>query len=390
MSRFDQVIDRHGTGSLKWDGAKMRGVSENAIPMWVADMEFQVPDPVARALEASVRHGIFGYSITNGDYEKAVCSWFLDRFHVELKPEWIVKTPGIVFAINAAICAYTAPGDGVLIQEPVYYPFAASIRNNQRRVINNELVYHNGVYSIDFADFEEKIVKEQVKLFILCSPHNPVGRVWSKEELNRMAEICLKHHVFVVSDEIHCDFTTDKYPHTVFAGLSAQIAQNCMVCTSPSKTFNIAGLQISNIFVPNENRRDALKKAIARTGYDESNAMGLVACKAAYENGAGWLDELKEYLADNLAYVREFIKTRLPELRLVEPQGTYLLWVDCSGLHMTDEELDRFMKDRAGLWLDGGSMFGKASGQFQRFNIACPKSLLQKAFEQLADAVKNR
>lgn len=390
MSRFDQVIDRHGTGSLKWDGAKMRGVSEKAIPMWVADMEFQIPDPVAQALEASVKHGIFGYSIPDEAYGESVCRWFSDRFHVDLKPEWIVKTPGIVFAINAAICAYTAPGDGVLIQEPVYYPFAKSIQNNQRRVVNNELVYHNGVYSVDFADFEEKIIKEQVKLFILCSPHNPVGRVWSREELMRMAEICLKHHVFVVSDEIHCDFTTKKYPHTVFAGLSEQIAQNCMVCTSPSKTFNIAGLQISNIFVPNPNRREALEKAIARTGYDESNAMGLIACKAAYEGGAGWVDELKEYLAGNLAFVREFIKTRLPQLRLVEPQGTYLLWVDCSGLHMTDDELNYFIKEKAGLWLDGGSMFGKASGQFQRFNIACPKSLLEKAFEQLAHAVRNR
>lgn len=390
MSRFDEVIDRHGTGSIKWDGAKMRGVPEQAIPMWVADMDFRVADPVAEALTNSVKHGIFGYTNTDGAYEESVCRWFFDRFHVTMRPEWIVKTPGIVFAINAAICAYTTPGDGVLIQEPVYYPFAQSILRNHRKVVNNELVYHNGVYSIDFADFEEKIVSEQVKLFILCSPHNPVGRVWSREELNRMAEICIRHHVFIVSDEIHCDFTTEKYPHTVFAGLSKQAAGNCMVCTSPSKTFNLAGLQISNIFVPDENRRAALKKAIARTGYDECNVMGLVACKAAYDQGAEWLDELKEYLAGNLAYVRAFLKERLPQLHLVEPQGTYLIWIDFSALHMTDEELDRFIVEKAGLWLDGGRMFGKASGQFQRFNIACPRSLLQQAFEQLADAVAVR
>ncbi len=389
MSRFDEIIDRCGTGSVKWDMAKKFGVSEQALPMWVADMDFRTPDPVREALNRVVEHGIFGYTDTDGAYEQSVCRWFSERFGACLNPEWIVKTPGIVFAINAAICAYTAPGDGVLIQEPVYYPFAQSILRNQRRVVNSELVYHNGVYSIDFADFEEKIVSEQVKLFILCSPHNPVGRVWSREELSRMAEICLKHRVFVISDEIHCDFTTERNKHTIFSELSEQVADNCMVCTSPSKTFNLAGLQISNIFVPDKNRRDALRKAIERTGYDECNLMGIAACKAAYDGGAEWLDELKEYLAGNLAYVREFLKTRLPQLRLVEPQATYLVWIDCSRLALTGEELDRFMVEKAGLWLDGGSMFGKASGQFQRFNIACPRSILEKAFEQLANAIED-
>jgi len=390
MSRFDEVIDRRGTGSVKWDMAKQFGMPEHVLPMWVADMDFRSPECVRDALYRVAEHGIWGYTQTDGEYERVVCDWFYRRYGAALRPEWIVKSPGIVFAVNAAICAYTAPGDAVLIQEPVYYPFAQSILKNQRRVVNNELVYHNGVYSVDFADFEEKIVSEQVKMFILCSPHNPVGRVWSRDELERMAEICLKHRVFVVSDEIHCDFTAPRYKHVMFTELSEQAAGNCMVCTSPSKTFNLAGLQISNIFIPDKNRREALKRAIERTGYDECNLMGIAACKAAYEGGAEWLTELQEYLAGNLAYVRNFLKERLPQLRLVEPQATYLVWIDCSRLNLTDEELETFIVDKAGLWLDGGRMFGASSGQFQRFNIACPRSVLQKAFEQLAEAIEAR
>lgn len=387
MSRFDEVIDRHGTGSLKWDANKNRHVPESAISMWVADMDFRVPDPVAEALHKAVTHGIFGYSDVDEEYAPVVCKWFEESFGASVEPEWIVRTPGVVFAINAAIHAYTMPGDGVLIQKPVYYPFAASIIRNNRKVVNNELIYHNGVYSIDFTDFEEKIVSQQVKLFILCSPHNPVGRVWSREELSKMAEICIRHHVFVVSDEIHCDFTGNRFQHIMFQTLSEQAAKNCIVCTSPSKTFNLAGLQISNIFVPDENRREALRKEIAATGYDESNLMGIVACKAAYQGGREWLSELKEYLLGNLDYVRSFLKERLPMLHLVEPQGTYLIWIDFSELSMSDAELKRFIIHEAGLWLDGGSMFGEKSGQFQRFNIACPRKTLKKAFEQLADAV---
>lgn len=387
MSRFDERIDRHGTNSLKWDAAEKRHIPTDAIPMWVADMDFRAPDEVLQALTDAVKHGIFGYSDTDDAYAKAVCDWFKKRFHADLRAEWIVKTPGIVFAINAAIRAFTKPGESVLIQEPVYYPFARSIKNNDRRIVNNELVYRDGTYTINFEELETLIIKEEVKLMILCSPHNPVGRVWTKEELLQIADICLRHQVFIVSDEIHCDFTGERFPHTVFSTLSEQAADNCMVCTSPSKTFNLAGLQISNNFVPNESRRIAFAREVAKTGYDECNLMGIVACRAAYQSGEPWLDELKTYLEGNIDYVRGFLREHLPMLKLVEPQGTYLLWVDCSGLSLSDTELNRFIAEKAGLWLDGGSMFGKASGQFQRFNIACPRSLLEEALEKLAKAV---
>ena len=385
MSRFDEIVDRHGTGSIKW-GTNVN-VAGEVIPMWVADMDFRVPDPVREALLSVVSHGIYGYTDVDEEYETIVCRWFQEHFEANLKREWIVRTPGVVFAINAAICAFTSPGDGVLIQQPVYYPFAQSIARNNRKIVNNELVYHDGVYSIDFEDFEEKILKEQVKLFILCSPHNPVGRVWSVEELQRIADICLRHHVFVISDEIHCDFTGKNDKHTMFCSLSEKVARNCMVCTSPSKTFNMAGLQISNIFIPDEYRREALMNAIAKTGYEESNIMGIAACKAAYQYGDTWLTELKEYLAENLEYIRCYLKEKLPMLQLVEPQGTYLVWIDFSALGLSDAELDEFIMKKAGLWLDGGRMFSESCGQFQRINIACPRKLVEKAFAQLEKAI---
>lgn len=387
MSEFDEVVNRKGTMSLKWDAAHLRDVPEDAFPMWVADMDFRTPEPVRRALIKEAEHGIFGYSVPEDDFNITVAKWFNSRFNVNLSPEWIVRTPGVVFAINMAIMAFTSPGDAVMIQQPVYYPFASSIINNNRRLVNNELVYHGGVYSVDFEDFEKKIEEEDVRLFILCSPHNPVGRVWSREELVKMTQILIKHHVFIISDEIHCDFTGDKYPHTMLPSLSEEVAQNCMLCTSPSKTFNLAGLQLSNIFIPSKARREIFRKTLEKTGYDESPVMGLVACRAAYEEGGEWVLELKNYINSNIDFVRNFIKDKLPMLHLVEPQGTYLIWIDFSLLGMTDEELDSFIKEKARLWLDGGKMFGDRSGQFQRFNLACPKSCVESAFVRLYEAV---
>jgi len=359
------------------------------LPLWVADMDFTTPDEVKEAMMRGVQHGIYGYSETKQEYFDSVYHWFKDRFQWEPKREWLVKTPGVVFAIATAVRAFTKEGDAVLIQKPVYYPFTEVIQANHRKLVNNPLVYRNGEYHIDFVDFEEKIIDNGVKLFILCSPHNPVGRVWTKEELIQLGEICIKHGVIIISDEIHADFTYQGYQHNIFASLKSEFLNCSIVCTAPSKTFNLAGLQVSNIFIADRKIRHAYKEEINRTGYSQLNTMGLIACQAAYQYGAPWLDELKDYLQDNLIFIRSFLKDRLPKVKLVEPQGTYLLWLDFTGYGLSEEELENLVISKAKLWLDGGTMFGKEGEGFQRMNIACPRSIIEKALLQLEEAFKN-
>ena len=388
MNKFDEIIDRHNTNSEKYDFTVERGKPADILPLWVADMDFRAPEEVLDALHQAVSHGIFGYSEVKSDYYEVIANWFTRYFQWTPKEEWLIKTPGVVFAINAAIRGLTKENDAILIQTPVYYPFGNSVIQNNRKLVKNELVYQNGHYEIDFTDFEKKIADNQVKMFILCSPHNPVGRVWTKEELGKIAEICTRYQVLVVSDEIHCDFTYEGNPHTVFADISKEMEEQCVICTAPSKTFNLAGLQTSNIFIPNAELREKVKEAIiCGTGYAEINILGLVACKAAYEKGDRWLGELKEYLKGNLDFVRDFLATRIPQIHLVEPEGTYLIWLDCSALGLTDAELEDFIVNKAKLWLDGGNMFGEHCGQFERVNMTCPRSVLQKALEQLEAAV---
>ncbi|MGN0507137.1 MAG: MalY/PatB family protein [Lachnospiraceae bacterium] len=387
---FDRIVDRRNTNSLKYDFATERKQRDDLLPLWVADMDFQLPEEILNELHRAVSHGIFGYSDAKEDYYLALSKWFLDHFSWEPKREWVVRTPGVVFAIATAIRAFTEPGDSVLIEQPVYYPFANCIIKSGRHLVVSELLYENGTYSMNFDDLEKKIVSEKVRLILLCSPHNPVGRVWTKEELLRFSDLCEKYGILVVSDEIHCDFTYPGHPHTIYASLSETAAEHCIVCTAPSKTFNMAGLQISNIFIPNETLRTAFCKELELTGYCESGLLALVGCQAAYTYGDAWLTELKQYLLGNLNYVREFLRTRLPELHLVEPEGTYLIWLDCSGLHLSPEELETLIVDKAKLWLDAGSMFGAHSSQFERINIACPRATLKQALEQLATACRQR
>lgn len=385
---FDETIDRRNTNSLKFDFAVERGMPEDVLPLWVADMDFRVAPSITAALEASVRHGIYGYSEPQPPYFDALEGWFLRRFGWKPQPDWLVKTPGVVYAVAAAIRSLTQPGDPVLIQQPVYYPFAQTIMANGRRPVNNALVLENGVYQIDFVDFEAKIIEHGVRLFILCSPHNPVGRVWNREELETLGDICLKHQVTVVSDEIHGDFVYPGYRHLVFPSVKPAYLENTILCTSPSKTFNIAGLQVSNIFIANEAIRKAFTKEILRSGYSELNTLGLVACQAAYAAGEDWLEQLLSYLGENLAFLRRFLKEKLPQITLVEPQGTYLAWLDCRGLGLTAEALDDLVIHQAKLWLDSGIIFGPDGAGFQRVNIACPRSVLEKALLQLASAVE--
>lgn len=387
--KFDDIIDRTGTNSIKYDFAAERGKPADLLPLWVADMDFKVPPAVTEALVKSAQHGIFGYSESKQGYFDALQKWYSGHFHFLVQKEWLVKTPGIVYAICTAIRALTNRGDAVLIQRPVYYPFTESIVSNGRVLVNNPLVYQNGRYSIDFEDFEEKIIQNNVKLFILCSPHNPVGRVWTKEELVRLGDICVKHNVIIVSDEIHADFVYPGNMHSVFANLKPEYLDRTITCTAPSKSFNLAGLQVSNIFIANPAIRRRFREEITRSGYSQLNTMGLVACQAAYEQGGDWLNSLKEYLAKNLQFMREFLAARLPRITLVEPQGTYLVWLDCTKLSLEEEQLEDLFVNRAGLWLDSGILFGLEGAGFERVNIACPRTVLEKALTQLEWAVNS-
>ena len=313
----------------------------------------------------------------------------MKHFYWETQKEWLIKTPGVVFAISLAIKVYTNEGDAVLIQQPVYYPFTETIELNNRKLVINTLKESEGSYSIDFDLFEQQIISENVKLFLLCSPHNPVGRVWTVQELTLLGNICLKHNVIVVSDEIHCDFTYPGFQHTVFANINEDFAQNSIICTAPSKTFNLAGLQISNIFIKNASLRKKLQLEMAKSGYSQLNTVGLAACQAAYLYGENWLTELKAYLHANLQYIREYIDVNLPQIKLIEPQGTYLIWLDFRGLNLTQKELADLILNRAKLWLDSGQMFGESGAGFERINIACPREILIQAMEQLNTAVKS-
>lgn len=392
---FDKIINRKGTNCLKYDYAVERGKPADVLPLWVADMDFTVSEEITKSLHAAVDHGIYGYTQPKDAYYNAITNWMEKNHNWKTKREWIMKTPGVVFALGAAVKAFTKPGDAVLIQNPVYYPFTNIIRDNDRRVIDNTLVYEKRVtegksqYSIDYEDFERKIVQENIKLFILCNPHNPVGRVWNREELQYLGEICLRHHVIVVSDEIHNDFVYPGFEHTVFANVDPRFAEFTVTCTAPSKTFNLAGLQISNIFISNETLLEAFQKEIDKTGYDEPNALGAVACEAAYRGGQEWLDQLRAYLLENLNFLRTYLQEKIPQIHLVEPEGTYLVWLDCSELGISGKELDQFIVEKAGLWLDGGAMFGPSGSDFQRVNIACPRATLELALDKLKAAVDN-
>ena len=388
MYDFDKIIDRHGTNCLKFDFAKERGKNGDELSLWVADMDFEVAKPITDALQAQVNHGIYGYSEVKSDYFDIVKNWFKDNFDWEIKKGSLVKTPGVVYAIAMAVKAFTKEGEAVIIQQPVYYPFSEMIIANNRKLVNSPLVLKNGRYEIDFEDFEKKIVENNVKLFILCSPHNPVGRVWSVEELKRIGDICIKHDVVIFSDEIHADFVYEPNKHHVFASLGESYAANSVIATAPSKSFNIAGLQVSNIFIENKKLRDAFRNEIVKSGYSQLNTMGLAAARAAYESGKEWLDEVRAYIKDNLIFFRDYLKENIGELSLIEPEGTYLVWVDFRKLGLSEKQREDLIVNKAKLWIDSGAMFGVDGEGFERFNIACPREYLKMALDSLAKAIK--
>lgn len=377
---FDEIIERRGTFAEKYN---FEGRPDDTLPLWVADMDFRVCPSVTKALRERVEHGIYGYSSPGTEYHKALHDWFADRFGWETEKEWVVNTPGVVYALNTAVRSLTEPDDAVLILPPVYRPFFNVVQNNGRKLVESPLVEKDGLYQIDFSDFERKITENCVKMFILCSPHNPIGRVWKREELEKIAEICRKHHVLVVSDEIHADFTYPGYRQIPFASISEEAKQHCIVCTAPSKTFNLAGLQCSNIFIPNEEIRKKFQGELSRQGFGTPNVMGMLACQAAYSQGGPWLDELLTYLEGNLSLVRTFLKENLPKVRLIEPQGTYLIWLDFHELGLTQEQLEEKIVEKAHLWLDEGPIFGKEGTLFERVNIASPRSIIEEFLNRL-------
>lgn len=383
---FDQLVDRRGTHCLKYDFAIERGKPADILPLWVADMDFPTSSYVQEALQSQIQHGIFGYSDGQEAYFEAVAGWIKKHHDYEVKSEWLIKTPGIVFAIALAVQAYTKEGDGVLIQQPVYYPFSEAITDNGRRLISSDLVLRNGRYEIDFEDFERKIVEEKVKLFLLCSPHNPVGRVWTKEELLQLGNICLKHGVKIVSDEIHSDFVFQG-KHHVLPSISKDFEKIVILCNSPSKTFNLAGLQISNIFIPDEENRRLFKNRLNACGYSQPNVMGVIACDAAYRYGEEWYQHLLKYLKENIEFTQRFIRENLPKVQMTDLEGTYLVWLDFRAYGFTDQELNDRIIHKGGLWLDSGEIFGQVGSGFQRINVACPRSVLKEALEKLVIAV---
>lgn len=385
---FNTITDRHNTNSIKTDLAVVRGKPADVLSLWVADMDFPTSPAILEALHKKIDHGIFGYSCLDESFHSALANWMKNEHNFTYDRRELVTTPGVVFALATAIKAFTKEGESVLIQTPVYYPFKNMIEANNRKTVTSPLFEKDGKWQIDFEDYEKKIVENDVKLFILCSPHNPVSRVWKRDELSRMAEICLRHNVIVFADEIHNDFVYQPNVHTVFSTLSAEVAENSVVSMSPSKTFNLAGLQFSTNFIKNPALRAKFKAERNKTGYDEPSLMGLVAARAAYEGGKPWLEELKKHLLSNIDFLRGYLAEKLPNVRLIEPEGTFLMWLDFSALGYSDSELDDIIVNKAKVWLDRGTMFGPEGEQYQRINIATPEPLLREAIDRIAGALK--
>lgn len=385
---FDTVVDRTGTKSLKYDFAAKRGMPEDVLPLWVADMDFRTSSYIEDALRDMAAHAIFGYTEADDAYYEAAGKWIEKHYHLETETGWFHKSPGVVFSIACAVRAFTNEGEAVLIQQPVYYPFSAVIRDNGRKVVSNDLVNDgNGYYTIDFDDLEKKIVEEHVRLFLLCSPHNPVGRVWNRDELERIGEICRRHQVVVFCDEIHADFVWEK-EFITFLRANPGLKDLTLTATAPTKTFNIASLQVSNMIIPDEGLYAAFSHAYNVSGYSQLGGAGIVAAQAAYEHGEVWYGAVKEYIRANIAHTVIFIKERLPELKVHEPEGTYLVWIDMNGLKLTQDEMDTLIIQKAKLWLDDGAIFGSQGRGFQRINVACPRKTLDEALGRLERAIR--
>ena len=383
---FDEIIPRRNTNSVKWDEA----AQDDIIPLWVADMDFRVLPQITEALRQRVDHGVFGYTHVPDSYYESVIRWFKDRHGLQgVKPSDIIYTSGVVPAISAIVRGLTLPGDKVLVQTPVYNCFFSSIRNQGCLVEENHLVYKNNTYVVDWDDFERKCADSRVRIFLLCNPHNPAGRVWKKEELQRMGEICQKHDVFVISDEIHCELVMPGNEYTPFASLSDDFLKNSATCVAPTKAFNIAGLQIANIIVKDRNKRERIDRAINIHEVCDVNPFGVIATEAAYtEEGAEWLRQLNTYLFANYQFLCDFFSKHFPSLEVVNLEGTYLVWVDCSSLGKSSTEIVNNLY-RHGVWMNDGVMYGENQSAFIRINIACPRKILEEGLLRMEKALRS-
>ncbi|MCG8688676.1 MAG: pyridoxal phosphate-dependent aminotransferase [Desulfobacterales bacterium] len=392
---FDEIIDRSNTSSMKWEPdvlkAKFGKNRQNLLPFWVADMDFQCPDVIYKAMEDRLNHKVFGYTIHDKGQNTALIDWFNRRHNWEIKEKWIVNTPGIVPGVNYLIQCFTKPGDKVIIQTPVYYPFASAIKNNGRQVLENPLKLNGTLYEMDFDDLSEKVTDPRVKLAILCSPHNPVGRVWTKEELTTFGKTCLDNNVLVFADEIHCDLVMPGFTHTSYQTLSEELALGSIAGNAASKTFNLAGLSHSSLIVPNGKLRDEIGIYFETLGLNprgSSNLFGAVASRAAYEGAEPWLDDLIAYLYGNYIYLKKRIESELPGVHVYDMEATYLPWIDFRHLGLLPEEIIKIVEETAGVALDHGDWFGDNGAGFERINIACPRKLLEKAVSLLIKAFK--
>lgn len=383
---FDESIDRKNTGCVKFDGVKERFGVEDLIPMWVADMDFPVAKPIIEAIKHRAEHPILGYAKFEDSYYDAIIYWMKNKHNWNIKKEWICFTPGVVSALNYAVQAFSSQGDEIIIQTPVYAPFSKVIKFNGRTIVNNPLKYEDDNYTMDFDDLKRKITS-RTKLLFLCNPHNPVGRVWTLEELKTLGEICIDNNIIIVSDDIHFDLIYSGYNHTVIASINETFEENSIICTAPSKTFNIAGLQVSNIIIPNKELRKRFKITLENNAVSGANVFGIEALKASYYHCDDWLSQLMIYLEESLNYVIDFIENYIPKIKVIKPQGTFIIWLDCSNLNMNEKEIKEFFIRKCRLGLDEGSIFGQEGKYFMRMNIACSKKIIEEALNRIKKEV---
>ncbi|HET7577736.1 MAG TPA: PatB family C-S lyase [Bacillales bacterium] len=383
---LDEVLDRAGTNSIKWNYRNDVFGSDDVLPLWVADMDFPCPPSVTEALVERAKHPIYGYPGRPEAFFQSVVKWIERRFDVEPNRDWMTPVPGVVTGLHVAIDAFTKPGDKVVIQPPVYHPFFKAIENRGRHIVENPLTEDNGHYRMDLEDLKEKI-DARTRMIILCSPHNPIGRVWTKEELQELTDICIENDIFIVSDEIHSDLIYEKGTHTPFYSLSKEAAAQSLTFIAPSKTFNLAGLAASIAIAGDDKIHREFSNTMAKAGIFHINLFGMEALQAAYNNGEEWLEDVLHYLHDNAEYVHEFLQERIPQVKMAVPEATYLGWMDFRELGMYGEELNDFIVQKARLGFNAGKMFGKQGDGFQRINFACPRSILEEAMERLEQAV---
>jgi cystathionine beta-lyase len=387
---FDEVIDRNCFGTIKWQPKFLKKWLKygDLLPLWVADMDFRAPEPITQAMIERVNHGIFGYTLPEEDFYQATIDWFRRRHNWNIQRDWFVYTPGIVSAICNLLLAFSKPGDKIIIQEPVYYPFKDAIKINGRRALVNPLKLTNGHYEMDFEDLEKKVKDPRAKILILCSPHNPVARVWTREELEMLGNICIKNNILVISDEIHCDLIFPGFKHIPFASISENFAQNSVTCTAGSKTFNIAGLQTSNILIPDPVKRQYFANQMENLALKFPGLFGAIALKVGYNECEDWVDAVMVYINKNFEFLKKFTQERLHGVKVIDPEGSYLIFMDFRGLKLNPDKLDEILKKEAKVGLDRGKMFGTGGLGFQRINIACPISILQDALERIENALK--